>query len=237
MDVDLLATLALLIGLELVLGVDNILVITIMVSRLPEEMRQKARIFGLVLAMIARLVMLWVILALASMEDPILAKFSVRDLILMAGGLFLLYKAVTEIHHTVELKGEEHSNQSVSSKVTSAIVQIVLLDIVFSVDSVLTAVGLTRELWVIITAVVFSFAVILLFAKQVGEFIMKNPALKILALAFLVTIGITIFLEGMHQEVEKAYIYLPMGFALAIQLLQMRYFANRKKRGQPVDEK
>jgi len=231
MDADLLATLALLIGLELVLGIDNILVITIMVSRLPEEMRQKARIFGLVLAMVARLVMLFVILALASMEDPIIGKFSVRDLILMLGGMFLLYKAVTEIHHTVELKEEAHSNQSVSSKFTSAIIQIILLDIVFSVDSVLTAVGLTRELWVIITAVIVSFAAILVFAKQVGEFIMNNPALKILALAFLVTIGTTIFLEGMHQHVEKAYIYLPMGFALGIQLLQMRYYANRKRRG------
>lgn len=235
MNGDLLATLLLLIGLELVLGVDNILVITIMVSRLPEELRQKARIFGLVLAMVARLVMLFVILALAAMEDPILGKFSVRDIILMVGGMFLLYKAVTEIHHTVELKDEAHSNQSVSSKFTSAIVQIVLLDIVFSVDSVLTAVGLTRELWVIITAVIFSFAVILVFAKQVGDFIMRNPALKILALAFLVTIGVTIFLEGMHQHVEKAYIYLPMGFALAIQLLQMRYYANRKKRGLAVE--
>lgn len=230
MDADLLATLALLIGLELVLGVDNILVITIMVSRLPEELRQKARIFGLVLAMVARIVMLFVILALAKMENPILGNFSIRDLILMAGGLFLLYKAVTEIHHTVELKEEAHSDKSVSSKFTSAIVQIVILDIVFSVDSVLTAVGLTRELWVIVTAVILSFTVILIFAKQVGEFIMKNPALKILALAFLVTIGVTIFLEGMHQHVEKAYIYLPMGFALGIELLQMRYFANRKKR-------
>lgn len=234
MNGDLLATLALLIGLELVLGIDNILVITIMVSRLPEHMRQKARVIGLVLAMVGRLVMLFVIIALASMENPIIGKFSVRDLILMLGGLFLLYKAVTEIHQTVELKEEGHSTQSVSSKFTSAIVQIVILDIVFSIDSVLTAVGLTRELWVIITAVILSFAVILVFAKQVGEFIMNNPALKILALSFLVTIGITIFLEGMHQHVEKAYIYLPMGFALGIQLLQMRYYANRKKRGLDV---
>ncbi|MCB1120890.1 MAG: TerC family protein [Verrucomicrobiae bacterium] len=232
MDANTLATLALLIGLELVLGVDNILVITIMVSRLPENIRQKARIFGLVLAMLARLVMLFVIIALASMQDPILGKFSIRDLILMAGGLFLLYKAVTEIHHTVELKeeGTDENKAQVSARFKSAIFQIVLLDVVFSIDSVLTAVGLTRELWVIITAVVVSFAVILLFAKQVGEFIMANPALKILALAFLVTIGVTIFLEGMHQHVEKAYIYLPMGFALGIELLQMRYQANLRKR-------
>ena len=232
MDFDTLATLTLLIGLELVLGIDNILVISIMVSRLPEEVRQKARIIGLVLAMVARLVMLLVIVALASMDAPILGKFSIRDLILIAGGLFLLYKAVSEIHHTVEIKDAEHhqTKGGASAKFRSAIFQIVLLDIVFSIDSVLTAIGLTRELWVIITAVILSFAVILIFAKQVGEFIMKNPALKILALAFLVTIGVTIFLEGMHQHVEKAYIYLPMGFALGIELLQMRYKVNLKKR-------
>jgi predicted tellurium resistance membrane protein TerC len=234
MTADALATLSLLIGLELVLGVDNILVISIMVSRLPEEMRHKARQFGLVLAMVARLVMLFVIVALASMETPIVASFSIRDLILIAGGLFLLYKAVTEIHHTVELKDEGYDtqNKSSSARFSSAIFQIVLLDIVFSVDSVLTAVGLTRELWIIISAVIVSFAVLLIFAKQVGEFILNNPALKILALAFLVTIGVTIFLEGIHQHVEKAYIYLPMGFALAVELLQMRYSANRKKNSQ-----
>jgi predicted tellurium resistance membrane protein TerC len=179
--------------------------------------------------------MLFVIIALASMENPVVGHFSVRDLILIAGGLFLLYKTVTEIHHTVELKEEAPSHKAgkVSSQFRAALIQIVLLDIVFSVDSVLTAVGLTREMWVIITAVILSFAVILVFAKQVGEFIMRNPALKILALAFLVTIGVTIFLEGMHQHVEKAYIYLPMGFALGVEILQMRYMANRKKRKEP----
>ena len=234
MTADAIATLTLLIGLELVLGVDNILVISIMVSRLPDEMRQRARVFGLILAMVARLVMLFVILALASMENAIVGSFSIRDLILIGGGLFLLYKAVVEIHHTVELKDESYDNRDQHSTALfrSAIFQIVLLDIVFSVDSVLTAVGLTRELWIIITAVVVSFAVILVFAKQVGDFILKNPALKILALAFLVTIGVTIFLEGIHQHVEKAYIYLPMGFALAVELLQMRYTANRKKNRQ-----
>ncbi|MDA0346222.1 MAG: TerC family protein [Verrucomicrobia bacterium] len=229
---DSIATLALLIGLELVLGIDNILVISIMVSRLPKEVQQKARMFGLVLAMVARLVLLWVIVTLASMTTPLIATFSVRDIILLVGGLFLLYKAVSEIHQTVELKEEGHhiGGKSVSSQFNAAIIQIVFLDIVFSVDSVLTAVGLTNELWVIITAVVASFAVILIFAKQVGDFILRNPALKILALAFLVTIGVTIFLEGMHQHVQKGYIYLPMGFALGIELLQMRYIANRKKR-------
>ncbi len=231
MDGNALATLALLIGLELVLGIDNVLVISIMVGRLPEEVRNKARMIGLGLALVARLILLVVILWLAKMDGPIIWDFSIRDLILISGGLFLIYKAVTEIHHTVELK-EEHeleTKTNTSSLFAKAITQIVILDIVFSVDSVITAIGLTDHLWVIITAVIVSFLAILAYAKQVGEFIIKNPALKILALAFLITIGVTIFIEGLHQHVPKPYIYLPMGFALGVELLQMRYSHNKKK--------
>ncbi len=227
---DSMAVLALLIGLELVLGVDNILVIAIFVSRLPETQRNKARNIGLGLALVARIVMLFAILALANLTTPVVLNFSVRDLILLAGGMFLLYKAVHEIHHTIELKDGEESQGGGKSKSFSAIItQIVLLDIVFSVDSVITAVGLTQKVWVIITAVVASFCVILAFAKPIGEFIMRNPALKILALSFLITIGITIFMEGLHKHVPKAYIYLPMGFALLVEMFQMRYDHNQKK--------
>lgn len=229
---DTLATLALLVGLELVLGIDNILVISILVSRLPDAQRDKARIIGLSLALVARLLMLGLILVLASMEQAIIASFSIRDIILMAGGLFLLYKAVTEIHHTVEITEEEAHGEALKAKsvIKAAITQIVLLDLVFSVDSVLTAVGLTRNLWVIVTAVVISFSGLLFFAKPVGEFILKNPTLKILALAFLISIGITLCMEGLHQHVPKAYIYLPMGFALAVEFLQLRYTNNLKRR-------
>lgn len=228
---DALGLLALLIGLELVLGVDNVLVIAIFVGRLPENQRQKARILGLSLAMVARIVMLGVIVALSSLTRPIVANFSVRDLILLAGGLFLLYKAVHEIHHTVEFRDEDHtSGQSVSGVYASIITQIVLLDIVFSVDSVITAVGLTQELWIIVTAVVLSFVGILFFARPIGDFILRHPALKILALSFLITIGVTIFMEGLHKHVPKAYIYLPMGFALMVEMLQMRYEHNRRRR-------
>jgi predicted tellurium resistance membrane protein TerC len=226
---DSLATLALLLGLELVLGIDNILVISIFVSRLKEDERNRARYIGLALALVARLGMLVVVLALASLTTPLFLDFSVRDLLLLAGGLFLLYKAAKEIHHTVELSHEE----AVASKAhtfASVITQIVLLDMVFSIDSVITAIGLTSELWVIVTAVVLSFAAILAFARRIGDFIMEHPALKILALSFLITIGVTIFMEGMHKDVPKAYIYLPMGFALGVELLQMRYTRNKQLR-------
>ncbi len=227
---DALALLALLIGLELVLGVDNVLVIAIFVGRLPEERRQKARVIGLALALVARIAMLSLVVFLVAMTQPIVLNLSVRDLILIAGGLFLLYKAVHEIHHTISLKDETGEHDTPKSGAFSAIItQIVMLDIVFSIDSVITAVGLTSNLWIIILAVVLSFVGILFFAKPIGEFILRHPALKILALSFLITIGVTLFMEGMHKHVPKAYIYLPMGFALFVEMLQMRYEHNRHK--------
>jgi len=228
---DALMILALLIGLELVLGVDNVLVIAIFVGKLPEENRDKARLMGLSLALVARIFMLLIIIALTSMTQPIVTNLSVRDIILLAGGLFLLYKAVVEIHHTVELKDEEETEKAGAPKsMISVITQIILLDIVFSVDSVITAVGLTDKLWVIITSVIVSFASILVYAKPIGDYILKHPAIKILALSFLITIGITIFMEGLHKHVPKAYIYLPMGFALGVEMLQMRYARNKELR-------
>ncbi len=230
---DALALLALLIGLELVLGVDNILVITIFVGRLPEDQRNMARITGLALAFFARVIMLYILLSLSGITSKIFLNLSVRDLILIAGGLFLLWKAVTEIHHTVEFRGENHSHvRSVSKGFLYVILQIVLLDVVFSIDSVITAIGLTDKIWIIISAVIVSFAAILFFAGPIGEFIIKHPALKILALSFLITIGVTIFMEGMHKHVPKAYIYLPMGFALFVEMLQMRYEHNRQRAGE-----
>jgi predicted tellurium resistance membrane protein TerC len=227
---DALALLALLIGLELVLGVDNVLVIAIFVGRLPAEKRQKARIVGLSLALLARIAMLSLVVFLVAMTQPVVWTLSVRDLILIGGGLFLLYKAVREIHHTISLKDEAQDHEPTKMGAFGAVIgQIVLLDIVFSIDSVITAVGLTTELWIIILAVVLSFVGILFFAKPIGEFILRHPALKILALSFLITIGVTLFMEGMHKHVPKAYIYLPMGFALLVEILQMRYEHNRSK--------
>ena len=229
---DAVALLLLLVGLELVLGVDNVLVISIFIGKLPKQRRKTARIIGLAMAMIARILLVIAVLALTSLTRDIIGHFSIRDIVLIAGGMFLLFKAVREIHHTVELRdeGEVELNRDDHRGYALIVLQIVLLDIVFSIDSVITAIGLTSHVWIIIGAVVLSFLLIMLYAGPVGEFIIGHPTLKILALAFLITIGVTIFMEGMHKEVPKAYIYLPMGFALMVELLQMRYEHNVKQK-------
>ena len=228
---DSIALLSLLISLELVLGIDNILVISIFIEKLSEEQRSKARVIGLAMALIARILMLMILLSLTNLTNNVIFSLSTRDIILIAGGMFLLWKAVREIHHTIELKDEnEHAVNTGYKSFFNVITQIVVLDIVFSIDSVVTAIGLTDKIWIIISSVIVSFVVILIFAKPVGDFIMQRPSLKILALSFLITIGITIFMEGMHQHVPKAYIYLPMGFALLVEILQLRYDHNKKKR-------
>ena len=222
---DSIVTLCLLIGLELVLGVDNILVISILVGRLAEKKKELARVLGLGAALIARILVLLLFLAIASLQNRWIFNLTPRDLLLLSGGLFLLWKAVTEIHHTVELK-EETSVRQDPSALGKVVFQIVLMDIVFSIDSVITAVGLTNQIWVIISAVIISFVAILIVSRPVGNFIIHHPALKILALSFLITIGVTLFMEGLHKHVPKAYIYLPMGFAFFVELLQMRYERN-----------
>ena len=228
---DAIALLALLIGLELVLGVDNILVISIFVGRLPESQRNTARIVGLAVALLARILLLFILLQLASLTNNVVLHYSVRDIILLIGGLFLLWKAVKEIHHTIELIDDHQSHAENGYRNFIGIIsQIVLLDIVFSIDSVITAIGLTDKIWIIITSVITSFLAILAFAKPIGDFILERPSLKILALSFLITIGVTIFIEGMHKHVPKAYIYLPMGFALFVEMLQLRYESNKRKR-------
>ena len=228
---DSIALLSLLIGLEVVLGVDNILVISIFVGRLPVSQRNKARVLGLAVAVLARILMLFILLKLANLTNSVIFNFSIRDIILLMGGLFLLWKAVKEIHHTIELTEDQHPPIDNGYKNFLAIIfQIVVLDIVFSIDSVITAIGLTDKIWIIITSVIASFLAILTFAKPIGDFILQRPSLKILALSFLITIGVTIFLEGMHQHVPKAYIYLPMGFALFVEMLQLRYEHNKGRK-------
>jgi predicted tellurium resistance membrane protein TerC len=234
---DTLALLSLLIGLELVLGVDNILVISIFVGRLPAAQRNTARILGLAVALLARILLLFILLKLAGLTDNVIFNFSARDIILLTGGLFLLWKAVREIHHTIELIDDHQPHAENGYRNFLGIIsQIVLLDIVFSIDSVITAIGLTDKVWIIITSVITSFVAILAFARPIGDFILERPSLKILALSFLITIGVTIFIEGMHQHVPKAYIYLPMGFALFVEILQLRYERNKRKKAELAAE-
>ncbi|NQT62420.1 MAG: TerC family protein [Candidatus Marinimicrobia bacterium] len=229
--IDHIATFALILGLELVLGIDNILVISIMVDRVEEARRERARYLGLLFALVLRIAILALLLAITGIKQSVVFGLSVRDLVMLAGGMFLLWKAIKEIHHTVEIiEDGENKISAGAANFAKAIRDIVLLDIVFSLDSVITAIGLTREIWVIIPAVVVSFLGILAFAKPIGEFILARPSLKILALSFLVTIGVTLFIEGLHQHVPRTLIYLPMGFAIVVEMLQMRFEQNRKNK-------
>lgn len=229
MDANLLATFALLVGLELVLGIDNILLISILTDRLPAEQRNLGRIIGLGLALGARLLLLLGASLLVKLNDPVLWTLSWKSIILIVGGLFLLYKATKEIHHVVEFRDAHPDAPKVKATFGSVIAQIILLDLVFSIDSVITAVGLTESLLVIYASVIVSFVFVLAFSGAIAAFVQKHVTLKILALSFLVTIGVTLVIEGLGGHVPKAYIYLPMGFSLAVELLQMRFSANQKK--------
>lgn len=190
---------------------------------------------GLVVALLARIVMVIAGLKLLELtapawpDGPEWFQYSWKDLALLAGGLFLIWKAVKEIHATVELEDHDDKRKAKSS-FFGVVLQILILDVVFSLDSVITAVGLTDNKWVIIVAVLFSFVIIMFFAKPIGDFILKHVALKVLALSFLIVIGITIFMEGMGKQVDKQLIYVPMGFAMGIQFLLMRHKHNLAKR-------
>jgi len=229
-DPNLLATFALLVGLELVLGIDNILLISIIAGRLPPRQQALARNLGLALALLLRVVMLLGVSSLQRMTTPVLFMLSLRDLVLLTGGLFLLYKAVKEMHYVVESSRFADQSGVKALSFSAAVAQIVALDAVFSLDSVVTAVGLTENILVISFAVIVSFILVLIFAKFIANFVINNPTLKILALAFLLCIGVTLCLEAFHRETPKPYLYLPMAFALLVELIQLRYDHNRRRR-------
>lgn len=225
-----LATFFLLVGLELVLGIDNVLLISIVTGRLKASEQAFARKLALGMALFLRIALVMGASYVVKLNDPVLLGFSWKGIVLILGGAFLLYKSVKEIHHVVEGHHEASKASPVVLGFGAAITQLVILDLVFSIDSVITAVGLSSNLVVIISAVVLSFVAVLIFAEKVARFVESNPAMKILALSFLITIGVTLFMEGMDYHVPKGYIYLPMGFALAVELLQMRYSARHPKR-------
>jgi predicted tellurium resistance membrane protein TerC len=230
MDLNLLATFALLVGLEVVLGIDNILLISILTDRLPKEVRNKARMLGLGLALGLRLLLLLGAAYIVKLNQPVFFGLSWKSLILISGGGFLLYKAIKEIHHVVEKTDEHSASDKATATFGGVIAQIVLLDLVFSIDSVITAVGLTDNLYVIYSAVILSFVVVLIFSQSISEFVQKHVTLKILALSFLITIGVTLAIEGFGGEVPKGYIYLPMAFGLGVELIQLRFSYNQERR-------
>jgi predicted tellurium resistance membrane protein TerC len=219
--------------LEIVLGIDNVIFISILVQRLPAAVRDRARIIGLALAMGMRIGLLLTISWIIGLTEPAVTlggfEFSWRDLILIGGGLFLLWKATTEIHESLE--GEEAHEQTGGGTASfgSVIIQIVLLDIVFSLDSVLTAVGLVDEVPIMIAAVIIAVGVMLVASGPLARFVHAHPSVKMLALSFLLLIGVTLVAEGFHVHVDKAYIYAAMGFSVFVEALNLRRTRNRRK--------
>ncbi len=226
MTTEMLIALLTLTFLEIVLGIDNIIFISIVTNRLPQEEQKRARLIGLSLAMIFRVVLLLGITWLIGFSAPLFAvagiAFSGRDLILFAGGLFLLAKSTMEIHHKVEGVADRPGIEAKKASLASTLVQIVLLDLVFSFDSILTAVGLTNNIPVMIAAVIISILVMMLFAGKISDFINKHPSLQILALSFLILIGFMLTIEAFDQHVPKGYIYFAVFFSMMVEILNMR---------------
>ncbi|MFD8533094.1 TerC family protein [Streptosporangium canum] len=214
-----------LVGLEIVLGIDNIIFISILAGKLPPEQRDKARKLGLLAALLSRLALLlalsWVVKLTSPMFEVFGQPISGRDLILIFGGLFLLGKSVFEMHDSLEGK-PGHASGKIASSFTSVILQIMVLDIVFSLDSVITAVGMVDELGVMVAAVVVSVVVMLFASGPISRFVDKHPSIKMLALSFLVLIGVVLIAEGFEQHISKGYIYFAMAFSLVVELLNIR---------------
>jgi predicted tellurium resistance membrane protein TerC len=218
--------------LEIVLGIDNIIFISIISGKLPRENQRKARRLGLALAMITRVLLLlslsWIMSLGAELFSLFGKGFSGRDLVLLLGGLFLIYKATTEIHE--KLEGVEHEERQIKAPSFNFVIgQILILDIVFSLDSVITAVGMADEVLIMIIAVIIAVVIMLWAADPISEFVNKHPTVKMLALSFLVMIGVSLLIEGWGGHIDKAYIYFAMGFSVLVEMLNLRV---KKRMGQ-----
>ncbi len=216
-----------LVALELVLGVDNVIFISILAGKLPHEDQQRARTTGIALAVITRLLLLLSLSWVISLEEALFTVpyfnigISGRDLILLGGGLFLLWKSTHEIHDKLEGK-QGQAAAKVAANFASVIIQILLLDIVFSLDSVITAVGMVDELAIMMIAVIVAAGVMIFTAGPISEFVEQHPTIKILALSFLLLIGFTLIVEGLHQHIPKGYVYFAMGFSVFVEMLNLR---------------
>lgn len=232
-DPQLWIAFATLTVLELVLGIDNVIFISILSGKLPAEQQPRARYIGLTLALAMRVVLLFSLSWIIGLTAPLFNVFgqdvSGRDLVLLVGGLFLIGKSTHEIHGSLE--GEDgHAVKKVYASFASVIIQITLLDIVFSLDSVITAVGMVDNIWIMIAAVVISIVAMMMFAGPIGAFVQRHPTIKMLALSFLLLIGVTLIAEGLHQHIPKGYIYFAMAFSVLVEILNMRL----RKKAEPV---
>ena len=221
-------------ALEIVLGIDNIIFISILVGRLPSEKRNFARTTGLMLAMLTRLALLFSIVWVANLTQPWFSiwgqDISGRDIILIGGGLFLLGKATHEIHSALE-GGAEHHEPSRAVSISAVLLQIAILDIVFSLDSVITAVGLAQHISIMAIAIIIAVGIMLIASKPISTFVDNHPTIKILALSFLILVGVTLIAEGFNVHVPKGYIYFAMAFSVAVEMINIRM---RKKELKPV---
>ena len=234
---ELIVALVTLTVLEIVLGVDNVIFISILSNKLPADQQKRARRVGLLAAMGMRILLLFSIAWLVRLTSPLFElfdhPFSGRDLILIAGGLFLLAKATYEIHD--KLEGDEgHKSAKVAATFGSVITQVMLLDVVFSLDSVITAVGMVDEIWVMVTAVIAAVMVMMIAAEPISEFVETHPTLKILALSFLLLIGLSLVADGLGQHIPKGYIYFAMGFSVFVEVVNIRV---RRRVAAPVQLK
>ena len=233
-DPQIWISLVTLTALEIVLGIDNIIFISILAGKLPKDQQAKARQTGLMLALVTRILLLaslaWMIKLTAPFFSILGFALSGRDLILLSGGLFLIWKSTREIHEKLEGGGEEHANGRAAPTFNAIIAQILVLDIVFSLDSVITAVGMANRLGVMVAAVVIALGVMLKYAGAISDFVQQHPTLKMLALSFLLLIGVTLVAEGTHQHVNKGYIYFAMAFSFGVEMLNLRM----KKKSAPI---
>lgn len=234
LDPEIWIALLTLTALEIVLGIDNVIFISILASKLPKEQQVRASRIGLALAMIMRIGLLLSIAWIARLTFELFSvlgqSISGRDLILLGGGLFLIGKSTFEIHDKLEGK-EGHAETNVKARFNSVIIQIMLLDMVFSLDSVITAVGMANQVAVMVTAIVIAVAVMQLSVNSIGNFVNEHPTIKMLALSFLLLIGFSLVVEGMHQHIPKGYIYFAMGFSVFVEFLNLRL---RGKAAKPV---
>jgi predicted tellurium resistance membrane protein TerC len=232
MDYQIIISLLTLIALEVILGIDNVIFISILASKLPANQQKKARLYGLILAMVLRLALLAIISFIMKLDNDLFRIFnqgiSVKDLILILGGMFLLYKSATEIYHKME--GEE-GNQSKKIKAVTfsqVIIQILIMDLVFSIDSIITAIGMVKEVWIMYVAIIVTVLIMLFAAEPISNFVNKHPAFKMLALSFLLLIGFALISEGFGVEIPKGYIYFSMAFSMLVSIFQVRMNKNNK---------
>lgn len=215
-----------LIALEVILGIDNIIFISILADKLPESQRGKLRYWGIGLAMVMRLGLLAFIAWILKLDQTLFTLFEIdfsgKGLILIIGGLFLIYKSTKEIYHKSEIANDTKPDVPKNSSFKKLLSEIIILDLVFSIDSIITAVGMVQELWVMYTAVVVTVVIMLFASKPISEFIRKHPSFKILALCFLMMIGVSLLAEGFHFEIPKGYIYFSMAFAFLVDIIQMK---------------